>query len=102
MSIQRRSTHQSPQVFYFNTVNCIQTLVQLFVNHDKVHNLEKFISINGSNHYNLNQNKMKIKLIKQNFPIKFPNYLNFNSLKIKIFKPPFDVFWNYCNESITN
>ena len=45
---------------------------------------------------------MKIKLIKQIDPISFPNYLNFNNFKIKNFKPPFDVFWNYSRESITN
>ena len=85
----------------FNSVNCIQTLAQLFCNHNKLHNLEKFISINGSNHYKLNQNKMKIKLVKQNHPINFKNYLIFKNHKIKIFKPPFDVFWDYYNESNT-
>ena len=65
------------------------------------HNLEKFISINGSIHYNLNQNEMKIKLVKQNYPISFKKYLIFNNYKIKIFKPPFDVFWNYYDEGNT-
>lgn len=86
----------------FNTVNCVQTLVQLFEDHNNLQNLEKFISINGSNHYNLNHNRVKIKLIKQIDPLSFPSYLNFNDFKIKIFKPPFDVFWNYSRESITN
>ena len=86
----------------FNTVNCIQTLVQLFENHNKLQNLEKFISINGSNHYNLNHNEMKIKLVKQSHPISFPSFLNFNDFKIKIFKPPFDVFWNYCSRIIAS
>ena len=85
----------------FNSVNCIQTLAQLFDNHNKLHNLEKFISINGSIHYNLNQNEMKIKLVKQNYPISFKKYLIFNNYKIKIFKPPFDVFWNYYDEGNT-
>lgn len=86
----------------FNTINCLQTLVQLFDNHNKLHNLEKFISINGSNHYNLSHNKMKIKLIKQMHPISFPNYLIFNNFKIRVFKPPFDVFWDYHIESNAN
>ena len=74
----------------------------MFENHNKLHNLEKFISINGSIHYNLNQNEMKIKLIKQSHPISFKNYLIFNNYKIKIFKPPFDVFWNYYDEGNTH
>ena len=44
---------------------------------------------------------MKIKLVKQSHPISFKDYLIFKNHKIKIFKPPFDVFWDYYNESNT-
>ena len=35
----------------------------------------------------------KIRLKKQNKPILFPDFLISKNLKIKIFKPNFDVFW---------
>ena len=79
----------------FNTINSLQTLTQIFDNCNKIENLEKFVSINGPNHYNLKINKNKIKLGKKMKPIKFDSYLEIENIKLKIFKPPFDVFWDY-------
>ena len=77
----------------FNTVNSVQTLTQIFDNNNKLNLLENFISLNGSAHYEMPINTQKIKLSKQNKPIKFPKYLNVGKIKVKIFKPNFDVFW---------
>ena len=77
----------------FNTINCLETLAQLFDNYDSLFNLEKFVSINGANHYELKTNKKTIQFVKRNIPTKFKEYLHVNTHKIKIFKPPFDVFW---------
>ena len=40
-----------------------------------------------------NINKNKINLIKREQPLMFEKYLDINGNKIKIFKPPFEVFW---------
>ena len=79
----------------FNTINCLQIITQIFDDAKKLENLEKFVSINGPNHYNLKINKHKVKLHKKNKPINFNDHLVIGNIKLKIFKPPFDVFWDY-------
>jgi len=77
----------------FNAINCVSILAQLFDNENSLSNLEKFISINGAKHYNLNINKEKITLIKSSFNLIFQEYLYVNKQRIKIFEPDFLVFW---------
>jgi len=77
----------------FNATYCIQILTQLFENQKALLNLEKFISRNGANHYNLKTNKDTILLIKSSDALSFEDYLNIGKQKIKIFKPDFPVFW---------
>ncbi len=81
----------------FNATYCLQVLAQIFDNYGSINTLEKFISINGSKHYNLNTNKKKIRLIKKPVQIKFRDHLMSNKYKIKIFNPGFPVFW-YVND----
>ena len=77
----------------FNTINSVQTITQIFDNNNKLELIENFMSINGAQHYNLPINSSKIRLQKHKKPINFPEYLQVNDFKIKIFKPNFDVFW---------
>ena len=81
----------------FNTINSIQTLTQLFANHNKLNRLENFLSINGTLHYKLPINSQKIRLKKKEVPLKFPEFLNAKNIKVKFFKPPFDVYWEILN-----
>ena len=81
----------------FNATYCIQILTQLFDNENALSNLEKFISRNGPNHYNLKTNKEKIIMVKSNEAIFFRKYLYFDKQKIKIFNPDFPVFWTVVN-----
>ena len=78
----------------FNTINSIETLAQLFDNCEKIDNLEKFSSINGARHYEININNEKIELIKTTKKLNFTEYLLVNNEKYKIFTPPFNVFWH--------
>ena len=78
----------------FNTTYCMQILTQIFENNNALSKLEKFTSINGANHYQLNINKETIKIIKQNKPIEFLDVLTIKKENIVIFKPDFPVFWN--------
>ena len=77
----------------FNAKYCLQILAQLFDNHDSLHKLESFVSINGAKHYNLKLNKQKTRLIKSTKKLILQDYLCFNLQKIKIFQPDFSIFW---------
>ena len=77
----------------FNATYSLSILAQLFDNENALHNLEKFTSINGAKHYDLNTNKEKITLIKSSENLIFKEYLNVKKQKIKIFEPDFLVYW---------
>jgi dihydroorotase len=77
----------------FNSTYCLSVLAQIFDNENAIENLEKFTSVNGSIHYNINVNKEKIKLIKSNQALVFKKNLKVNKEKIKIFNPNFPVYW---------
>ena len=81
----------------FNTINSVQLMAQIFDNYNKLELVENFLSVNGALHYNLPINRSKIKLYKQKKPIKFPDYLEVENSRIKVFKPNFDVFWQIEN-----
>ena len=78
----------------FNTINSIQVLAQVFENNNQLDKLEKFISINGTLHYELPINKDMITLVRLDKPLCFREFLKVQDQRIKIFKPPFNVFWN--------
>ena len=82
----------------FNTIHSLEILAQIFDNNKKIHNLEKFVSLNGSKHYSLNKNIEKITLKKISEPLKFNKLLQSKNYNIKIFKPPFQVYWNIVND----
>jgi len=78
----------------FNASYCLPLIVQLFDEENALSNLEKFISINGARHYNLEINKEKIKLFRNNKKLILKKALTINKKKIKIFDPGFCIFWN--------
>ena len=82
----------------FNTIHSLEILTQIFDDNQKLHNLEKFVSLNGSKHYSLEKNKEKVTLKKMSEPIKFQKSLQSKNHKIKVFKPPFDIYWNIFND----
>ena len=57
----------------FNSTYCLQILAQIFENHNTLLNLEKFVSINGANHYNLNYNSKKIIWLRRVFQSNLKN-----------------------------
>jgi len=77
----------------FNATYCLSILAQLFDNEEALPNLEKFISINGANHYNLKLNNQKLLLIKSNEALYLKEFIDFDKKKIKIFKPDFPIYW---------
>ena len=77
----------------FNATYCLSILAQLFEEKKALPNLEKFISKNGANHYDLKINNETIFMVKSSQALSFREYLNVNKQHIKIFKPDFPVFW---------
>jgi len=53
----------------FTSPIAIQVLAELFEKHNKLENLEKFISINATNIYNLKRTNKTINLIKKDFVV---------------------------------
>jgi dihydroorotase len=77
----------------FNATNCISVLAEIFDRENSIEMLEKFVSVNGANHYECEINKEKIKLIKSRTPLSFKKSLKFDNNQIIIFEPDFQVFW---------
>ena len=68
-------------------------LAEIFDKKNSIDKLEKFTSLNGAKHYNVDINSEKLKLVKSENPISFRTSLKFNEDEIVIFKPDFPVFW---------
>ncbi len=81
----------------FNAPYSLQIITQIFDNHNALNKLENFVSINGTKHYKLPNNKKKVSLKKFKNPIKFNDYLG-SKIKFKIYKPQFSIFWDYDNK----
>ena len=77
----------------FNATYSLSILTQLFDNDNSLDKLEDFVSKNGANHYNLDFNKDKIKIVKLKKQLTFKKYLKVRNDKIKIFEPDFPIFW---------
>jgi dihydroorotase len=77
----------------FNATYCLSILTQIFEDNKSIHNLEKFVSVNGAIHYQLKLNNKKIKLIKSNTKLKLKKFLDTSIGNIAIFDPGFPLFW---------
>lgn len=77
----------------FNATYCIEMLAQLFDNNNAIGNLEKFLSVNGANHYNIKKNNNKIKIKKNKNALNLKKYLDLQNEKIMIFDPEFSIYW---------
>lgn len=79
----------------FSAYNAIELYTQIFDNENKLKNLQKFISNNGSKFYGIKKTKHKIKLEKheedqQNI---IPDYIKQNNISINIFKTKMPIYW---------
>ncbi len=78
----------------FNATYTLSILAEIFEKEKSIEMLEKFVSINGANHYGQKINEEKIKLIKSDQPLVFKNKLECGEKKyIVIFEPDFPVYW---------
>jgi dihydroorotase len=77
----------------FNATYSVEMLTQLFDNCNALENLEKFLSINGANHYSIKKNNSKIRIKKNKKALVLKKYLNLTKEKITIFDPEFLIYW---------
>ena len=77
----------------FNATYTIPIIAQIFDDQNSIHKFENFVSKNGANHYKLNFNKEKIKIIKSKQELIFKKFLIIKKDKIMNFQPNFPVFW---------
>ena len=78
----------------FTAPNTLPILAQLFDQESLLKQLEKFVSINGANFYNLPVNSERIKLVKEKNPVEFPNKIFTPEGDITVFDPGFPLYWS--------
>ncbi len=78
----------------FTAPNTLPILAQLFEQESLLKELEKFVSINGANFYNLPLNSEHIKLVKEEYPVEFPNKIFTSEGDITVFDPGFPLYWS--------
>ena len=78
----------------FNATYCLPIITQIFDNLNALSNLEKFISLNGARHYEIDKNKSKIILKKNSKPLTLKNSLKVGGSEVIIFQPNFLVYWD--------
>ncbi len=77
----------------FNTINSIEIITQIFDEANSLSQLENFVSKNSASFYKIPFSKKKLELIRIDKPISFQDELIEGDLKIKIYKPNFEVNW---------
>ena len=80
----------------FNATNCLSILAEIFDKNNSINKLEKFTSINGAKHYDLEINDKKIKLKKNKKPLKLKQSIYCGDSEIIIFQPDFHLHWEVC------
>ena len=78
----------------YNTMYCLQILAQIFDDYNSINNLQQFVSLNGANHYNEEQNTKTIVLVKKMKPLNLKKFILFKNNKIEVFNPGFEIFWD--------
>ena len=77
----------------FNVANAIAVVTQLFENENALEQLEKFLSINGANFYQLPINKQRLNLERFNESQPIPEDIKTAEGIVKAFDPMMDVYW---------
>lgn len=77
----------------FSAPYAVPLLTGIFDRENKLKNLEKFLSINGALHYEIQPNTEMITLQKKEKPQKLKELIRFKGDKIFIFGPEFKIHW---------
>ena len=77
----------------FSTPYAVPFLAEIFDRENKLPNLEKFVSLNGARHYNVNTNIERLTLIKKNKPVRLKTWIRAENDKIVFFGSEFKLYW---------
>ena len=77
----------------FNVANALSVVAQVFENDDALNSLEKFVSQNGANFYDLPVNEQQMTLIRENKPLPIPANIALSEGEVIAFDPLMDVYW---------
>ena len=77
----------------FSAPNALGYVVQVFEEDSSLDKLEKFISINGANFYNLPINSTYTKFTKFKEAVKYPDKINVGKKLITVFNPGYPLYW---------
>jgi dihydroorotase len=77
----------------FNVANTMSILAQVFEQENSLHNLEKFVSLNGPTFYNLAVNSAKMQLSRSDTPFAVPEDVVTDAGAIKVFDPKMPIHW---------
>ena len=78
----------------FSATNTMSYLAHVFEEEDALHQLEKFVSINGPTFYNLKVNEEICTLYKHVKPVIFPEKIQFGNENVTLFNPGFSSNWS--------
>jgi|TARA_B110000914_G_scaffold147354_1_gene129084 dihydroorotase len=78
----------------FSATNTMSYLAHVFEEEDALHQLEKFVSINGPTFYNLKVNEEICTLYKHEKPVIFPEKIQIGNENVTLFNPGFSSNWS--------
>ena len=78
----------------FSATNTMSYLAHVFEEEDALHQLEKFVSINGPTFYNLKVNEEICTLYKHENPVIFPEKIQIGNESETLFNPGFSSNWS--------
>jgi dihydroorotase len=78
----------------FSSINTMSCLAHVFEENNALDNLEGFASLNGPAYYGLPLNKKKIRLIKQDTAIEYPEQIDTPNGVVQVFTPGFAFHWS--------
>jgi dihydroorotase len=77
----------------FNVANALAVIAQVFENDNALPVVEKFVSHNGANFYNLPVNEQRITLVRADKPFPPPENIILSEGEVTAFDPLMDIYW---------
>ena len=82
----------------FTATNTMPLLAHVFEQENALDRLESFTSLNGPAYYRLPANEARIRMIKGDTPVSFPDKIHTGTGPVTVFDPGFPVFWQVAQD----
>jgi dihydroorotase len=77
----------------YTAINALSCVAHVFEEENALDRLESFVSLNGAAFHGLAPSKNRIRLVKSDVPIEFPNKIRVGDGAITVFDPGYPLFW---------